>query len=101
MFGKEENTETRLRKEFWEALDDSPFVMLGLKGVENELTRPMTANIDRPEEWDEEDGGQIYFFASKTDGVGENVGKGCEAVATYASKGHKIFADIPITRPAG
>lgn len=94
MFGKEENIEKRLKKAFWEALDDSPFVMLGIKGVENSLTRPMTAQVDKSEDAEDENGGQIYFFASKTDGVGDSVGKGCEAVATYASKGHDLFADI-------
>ena len=33
MFGHDEAPETRLRKKFFTALDDSPFVMLGLEGV--------------------------------------------------------------------
>ena len=32
MFGKDEAPETKLAERFWKELDDSPFVMLGLKG---------------------------------------------------------------------
>ena len=94
MFGKDEDNDTRLRKQFWEAMDDSPFMMIGLKGVEGELTRPMTAQVDLPDGGDKDKGGPIYFFASKTDGVGENVGGGKQAVAAYSAKGHKLFAHV-------
>lgn len=93
MFGNDEAPETRLRKKFFTALDDSPFVMLGLEGVEDSRTRPMTAQVDRQDR-DKEDGGPIYFFASKTDGVGEDIGQGARAVATFAGKDHKVFAHI-------
>lgn len=94
MFGKDENPETKLRRKFWSALDDSPFVMLGLKGVEDDRTRPMTAQIDVPQGGDKEDGGQIYFFGSKTDGVGEAISRSNRAVATFAAKDHGVFAHI-------
>lgn len=94
MFGKDEDTETRLTKAFWEAMEDSPFFMLGLQGVEDDRTRPMTAHVDLPKDGDKEDGGPIYFFASKTDGVGQDAGSGARAVATFAGKDHKLFAHI-------
>ncbi len=94
MFGKDETPETTLRKKFWKELDDSPFIMLGLKGVEDDRTRPMTAQIDVPEGGDKEDGGQIYFFGSKSDGVGQSVTGSSRAVATFAGKGHGLFAHI-------
>ena len=94
MFGKDEGTETRLRKAFWEAMDDSPFIMLGLKGVEDDRTRPMSAQIDIPKGGEKNAGGPIYFFASKTDGVGADIGTGARAVATFAGKDHKLFAHI-------
>ena len=93
MFGKDEAPEARLRAAFWEALDDSPFMMIGLKGVEDDRTRPMTAQVDAGD-GDAEDGGPIYFFTSRTDGVGEDIGAGKRAVATYASKDHKLFAHV-------
>ena len=94
MFGSDQDNDTRLRKAFWEALDDSPFVMLGLEGVEDTQTRPMTAQVDVPEDGDKDDGGQIYFFASKTDGVGKAVTANDRAVATFAAKNHGLFAHI-------
>jgi len=94
MFGTDEAPEITLRKKFWKELDESPFIMLGLKGVEDDRTRPMTAQIDFPEDGDKEDGGQIYFFGSKTDGVGQAVTTSSRAVATFAGKGHGLFAHI-------
>ncbi|WP_324807955.1 pyridoxamine 5'-phosphate oxidase family protein [Sphingomonas sp. LY29] len=93
MFGNDDSPEIKLRKKFWTALDDSPFIMLGLKGVEDDRTRPMTAQVDRQDR-DKEDGGPIYFFASRTDGVGQDIADSSRAVATYASKDHKVFAHI-------
>ncbi len=93
MFDRDESPEIRLRKKFWTTLDDSPFVMLGLQGVEDSRTRPMTAQVDRQDR-DKEDGGPIYFFASKSDGVGQDIGEGSRAVATFAGKDHKLFAHI-------
>jgi general stress protein 26 len=94
MFGNDDDTETRLRKAFWKALDDSPFVMLGLEGVEDDLTRPMSAQVDVPEDGDKDDGGPIFFFASRTDGVGQSIKEGNRAVATFAAKDHGLFAHI-------
>jgi general stress protein 26 len=94
MFGTDEAPEAVLKKKFWKELDDSPFMMLGLQGVEDDRTRPMTAQVDVPEGADKEDGGQIYFFGSKSDGVGQAVSGPSRAVATYASKGHGVFAHV-------
>lgn len=81
--------DARLRNSFWEALEDSPFMMLGLQGVEDSRTRPMTAQVDNP---DAEDGGTIYFFGAKSETLVQGIGSGHRAVATFASKDHKIFA---------
>ena len=94
MFGNDDSPETHLKKKFWKDLQDDRTVMLGLKGVEDDLTRPMTAQVDRPEDGDKEDGGPIYFFASKTDGIGRDLKDGAEAIATFASKSHGLFASI-------
>lgn len=93
MFGKDEAPEIRLRKQFWKELDDSPFMMVGLADGDGR-SRPMTAQVDRQDR-DKEDGGPIYFFASRTDGVGKDVRQGgAAAIATFTGKGHKLFADI-------
>jgi len=94
MFGNDDDTDTRLRKKFWEALDDSPFIMLGLEGVEDDLTRPMSAQVDVSKGRDKDEGGTIYFFASKTDGVGQSISQINRAVATFAAKDHGLFAHI-------
>ena len=94
MFGNDDAPEVALKKKFWKELDASPFIMLGLKGVEDDRTRPMTAQVDAPEDGDTDDGGQIYFFGSKSDGVGQAVHGSGHAVATFASKGHDLFAHI-------
>lgn len=94
MFGNDDQPEIALKKKFWKDLDDSPFIMLGLKGVEDDRTRPMTAQIDYPEDGDKENGGQIYFFGSRSDGVGQAISKSSRAVATFVGKGHGLFAHI-------
>ena len=94
MFGNDDSPEVALKKKFWKELSASPFIMLGLKGVEDDRTRPMTAQVDVPEDGDTDDGGQIYFFGSKSDGVGQAVHGSGHAVATFASKGHDLFAHI-------
>ena len=94
MSGHEAAPEEELRTLFWTELADSPFVMLGLEGVEDSRTRPMTAQVDVPEGCDKEDGGEIYFFASKSESLVQSLGTGHRAVATYAAKGHKLFAHI-------
>ena len=86
--------EKRLRTSLFEALDDSPFVMLGLAGVEDSRTRRMTAQIDVGDDRDAVDGGKIYFFGAKSEDLAQSIGSGHRAVATYASKDHKVFAHI-------
>lgn len=96
MFNQENDAdrEERLRKSFWKALDDSPFVMLGLQGVEDSRTRPMTAQVDAGSDGDADEGGTIYFFAAQSEHLVQNLGTANRAVATYASKDHKVFAHI-------
>lgn len=94
MFDKDESPETRLKKKFWEELQDDRTLMLGLHGVDDDRTRPMTAQVDLAEDADEEDGGPIYFFASRNEGVGQDLKDKARAVATFVSKGHGLFASI-------
>lgn len=87
--------ETELKRDFLTALEDDRTLMLGLTGVEDGATRPMTAQIDRPDGSKKGDDGTIYFFASKHEGVGKSLGEGQDrAIAAFQSKDHKIFASI-------
>lgn len=94
MFGKDDNPEDRLRKKFWKELQDDRTLMLGLEGVDDDRTRPMTAQVDLADGADKEDGGPIYFFASRNEGVGQDLREGARAVATFVSKGHGLFAHL-------
>lgn len=75
----------RLEHKFWEELESSPFVMLGLQGVDDDFTRPMTAQIDN---------GTIYFFADRTEDLVKGLQQSDRAIATFSGKGHKLFASI-------
>ncbi len=75
--------DSKIRYEFWESLSDSPFVLLGLEGV-NEHVEPMTAQLDK------EANHAIWFFLSR----GNRVARGGSATAQFASKGHDVFASI-------
>jgi general stress protein 26 len=76
--------EQELESKFWESLQDSPFVMLGLKG--SGFARPMTAQVDED--------GQIYFFAARSEELLKGLDHRLEAFATYASKDHDFFASM-------
>ena len=91
MFEKEA-PETKLRDKFWDSLRSDRTVMLGLKSVEDDRTRPMTALVDRGA--DDQGEPTIYFFGSKTDGIGQDLQRSARAVAAFASKGHDMFAHI-------
>ena len=52
-------TSKELEAKFWKALKSDMTMMLGLDGVEDGHTRPMTAQIEG------EEGGPIWFFTAK------------------------------------
>lgn len=76
-----------LEARFWKALKSDMTMMLGLDGVEDGHTRPMTAQI-------EEEGGPIWFFTSKDNGIVERLSGSDRAIATFTSKGHDLFATV-------
>jgi general stress protein 26 len=94
MFGNDDSPETRLKRKFWKELDDSPFVMLGLQGVEDSRTRPMTAHVDKAKDASKDEAGRVYFFASRSEHLVQGMGESHRAVATFAGKGHGLFAHI-------
>lgn len=86
-------TPQELETRFWKALRSDMTVMLGLDGVEGGHTRPMTAQVDG-----EEDRGPIWFFTAKdtalVQAMESGAGKPHGAIATFASKGHDLFASL-------
>lgn len=85
MFSTEPEVARELEEKFWKALEDSPFIMLGLQGVEDSRTRPMTAQVD---------GHSIYFFADRSEHLVNGLQQSKRAVATFSGKDHKLFAHI-------
>jgi general stress protein 26 len=70
-----------LKQTFWKALADSPFLMLQLDS-DRDSAAPMTAQLDKDANH------AIWFFAGR-DGKWSQMGP---AHATFASKGHDVFA---------
>jgi general stress protein 26 len=86
-------SQAEIHARFWSALKDDMTMMVGLDGVEDGHARPMTAQLDGERS-------PIWFFTSKDNelvrklGIGHAVGLNDRAIATFASKGHDIFATV-------
>jgi general stress protein 26 len=76
-----------LEAKFWSALKSDMTLMLGLDGVEDGHARPMTAQV-------EDSRSPIWFFTARDNTIVKNLGQGHRAIATFASKGHDLFATI-------
>ena len=70
-----------IKDEFWKALSHSPFLMLQLD-ADADSAAPMTAQLDKHANH------AIWFFTSRSNRFAE-MGA---ATATFASKGHDLFA---------
>ena len=79
--------EQKLEQKLWKSLKSDRTVMLGLDGVEDGHSRPMTAIV-------ESHGGPIWFFTGKSNAVVENLSKTHRAIAAFSAKGHDLFASI-------
>jgi general stress protein 26 len=83
-------TPDELQAKFWKALRSDMTMMLGLAGVEEGHTRPMTAQLDG-----DGDHGPIWFFTSADSELVTKLGGGAApAIATFVSKGHDVWAAV-------
>jgi len=80
-------TAKELEAKFWTALKSDMTLMLGLVGVDDDHTRPMTAQV-------EGDHGPIWFFTAKDNAIVRLLDKGRRAIASFTSKGHDLFATV-------
>jgi general stress protein 26 len=80
-------TAAELEAKFWKALKSDMTVMLGINGVDEGHTRPMTGLIER-------DGGPIWFFTANDNHLVQQLRGRDRAIATFASKGHDLFAAL-------
>jgi general stress protein 26 len=78
-----------IETKFWKALRSDRTMMVGLNGVADGHTRPMTAQIDG-----DEDRGPIWFFGSNDSALVRALSKGDRAIATFASKDNDVFAAV-------
>jgi general stress protein 26 len=76
-----------LEARFWKALKTDMTMMIGLDGVEDGHARPMTAQLEGAR-------GPIWFFTAKDNGIVQKLDRNDRAIATFASKGHDLFATL-------
>ena len=81
-------TPQELESRFWKSLKSDRTLMLGLDGVEDGHSRPMTAQFEG------DAGGPIWFFTANDNAVVKKLGSGHRAIAAFASKDHELFASI-------
>jgi general stress protein 26 len=83
------SNEAEIEEKFWDALKSDRTVMLGLAGVEEGHSQPMTAQLedDHPE-------GPIWFFTAKDTDLVKAVRGRQAALLHFSSKGHEVFATV-------
>jgi general stress protein 26 len=82
--------EREIEEQFWGALEDSPFVMLGVEGARDGATQPMTANFEDQDR----DAGRLWFFTANDHDLTRAVGQSARAIGAFAAKGHDLFASL-------
>ncbi len=80
-------TPQELEAQFWTALKSDMTMMVGLDGREDGHARPLTAQL-------EGERGPIWFFTSNDSHLVQLLGSDDRAIATFTSKGHKLFATL-------
>ena len=79
-----------IEEKFWHALKHSPFIMLGIEGARDGATQPMTAQF----EVEDRDSGLLWIFTAKDHDLTRAMGQSNRGMATFASKGHDLFASL-------
>lgn len=82
------HNEVEIEAKFWKALQSDMTLMLGLSGVDEEHTQPMTAEFDGDRR------GPIWFFAAKDTQLVQAMGQRHHAFASFAAKDHHLFASF-------
>lgn len=77
-----------ITEKFWKAVKSDRTVMLGLVGVEDGLSQPMTALME------EDVGGPLWIFSSKDTDLVQELGQAAPAMIHFSSKGHDLFATV-------
>lgn len=80
--------EREITEKFWKAVKSDRTVMLGLVGVEDGRSQPMTALLE------DDDGGPLWIFTAKDTDLVQELGQRAPALIHFASKGHDLFATV-------
>jgi general stress protein 26 len=77
-----------IEAKFWSMLKKDRTMMLGLYGVDEGHTRPMTANLV-------EHSNSIWFFGARNSEIAQSLANRTQrVVANFTSKGHDVFATL-------
>jgi general stress protein 26 len=79
-----------IEEKFWDALKDSPFIMLGVEGARDGATQPMTAVFEDADR----DAGLLWIFTAKDHDLTRAMGESNRAIASFVAKGHDLFASL-------
>ena len=79
-----------IEAKFWDALKDSPFIMLGVEGERDGATQPMTVNFEDVDR----DAGLLWIFTAKDHDLTRAMGRSNRAIASFSAKGHDLFASL-------
>lgn len=80
---------TEIEAKFWKALRSDMTVMLGLAGVDEGHSQPMTAQFEG-----KEDRGPIWFFTARNSDLVTALHQSHRGVFDFTSKGHDLFAAV-------
>jgi general stress protein 26 len=81
------STPQEIEQKFWKHLKSDRTIMLGLDGVEDGHTRPMTAQVI-------DDRSPIWFFTSRDNALVANLKPGNRAIGAFSAKDHQLFATV-------
>lgn len=82
-------SQDEIADKFWKSLKSDMTLMLGLTGVDEGSTQPMTAQFA-----DGTERGVFWFFTAKDVHLVQSMGQSHAAAAQYVAKGHDLFASI-------
>jgi general stress protein 26 len=81
--------EAEIAEKFWKALRSDRTLMMGLVGVDNGSSQPMTALLE-----DGRNSGPVWIFSATDVDLVRVLGSGKAAVAHFVAKGHDLFATV-------
>lgn len=82
------SNEREITEKFWKAVKSDRTVMLGLVGVEDGRSQPMTALLE------DDRGGPLWIFTATDTDLVQELGQRAPALIHFASKGHDLFATV-------